>query len=94
MLKYKLQPTAKYRKDRKLLKKQGADLSLLDTVIFKLANDEQLPPSFRDHPLHGKYRGYRECHVDGLGDWLLIYKKVKGQLILTLARTGSHTDLF
>jgi len=44
------------RKDRKLLKKQGADLFFLDAVIFKLANDEQLPPNFRDHPLQGKYK--------------------------------------
>jgi len=33
--------TAKFRKDRKLMKKQGKDLSLLDVVIAKLRNREQ-----------------------------------------------------
>ena len=34
----------------------------------------------------------RECHIKP--DWLLIYKIDSGVLVLTLARTGSHSDLF
>ena len=32
--------------------------------------------------------------VDVQPDWLLIYLVDKGNLILTLTRTGSHSDLF
>jgi mRNA interferase YafQ len=50
-----LKTTKKYRKDRKLMSKQGKDLSLLDAVIEKLQNNETLDTKHRDHPLHGDY---------------------------------------
>ncbi|HBD0827197.1 TPA: type II toxin-antitoxin system mRNA interferase toxin, RelE/StbE family, partial [Enterococcus faecalis] len=34
----------------------------------------------------------RECHIEP--DWLLIYKIDGDKLILTLARIGSHSELF
>ena len=46
----------------------------------------------RDHALSGNWNGYRECHI--LPDWLLIYKLEDNILILTLARTGTHSNLF
>jgi mRNA interferase YafQ len=46
----------------------------------------------QDYKLIGNYAGYRECHVAGAGDWLLIYK-IKDR-ILSLARTGTHSELF
>ena len=36
--------------------------------------------------------GHRECHI--LPDWLLIYRLEAEVLVLTLARTGTHSDLF
>ena len=36
--------------------------------------------------------GHRECHI--LPDWLLIYRYDDDVLVLTLTRTGSHSDLF
>lgn len=33
-----------------------------------------------------------ECHIRP--DWLLLYKIENGKLILTSARTGSHSNLF
>jgi len=36
---------------------------------------------------------YRECHIGGLGDWLLIYEKQENDMILYLLGTGTHTDL-
>ncbi|MBQ2986324.1 MAG: type II toxin-antitoxin system YafQ family toxin [Tyzzerella sp.] len=45
-----------------------------------------------DHPLTGKWIGYRECHIQP--DWLLIYHINKDVLVLTLSRTGTHSDLF
>ena len=51
-----------------------------------------LPLKYRDHALVGDYRGFRECHIEP--DWLLIYTISNEKLILTAARTGSHSDLF
>nr|WP_314970500.1 type II toxin-antitoxin system YafQ family toxin [Bilophila wadsworthia] len=40
----------------------------------------------------GEWKGYRECHIQP--DWLLIYRIEEGLLVLALARTGTHSDLF
>ena len=53
MTKYKPQPTAKFKKDVKALKKRGYDISLLEEVVRKLANGETLPEKYHDHPLRG-----------------------------------------
>ena len=74
--------TSAFDKDYKLLKKRGYNLKLLQEVVEKLANEE----------LIGNYVGYMECHIRP--DWLLIYKIEKNKLILTLSRTGTHSDLF
>ena len=46
----------------------------------------------RDHDLTGNWRGHRECHIQP--DWLLIYRIEGDVLVLTLSRTGTHSDLF
>ena len=76
----------------KLAQKRGYDLDKIKTVITALANGETLDAKHRDHLLTGNYGGYRECHIEP--DWLLVYQIVGGQLILFLARTGTHSDLF
>ena len=63
---------------------------MLRSIIEKLAAGQQLPPEYRDHKLVGQWRDCRECHL--AGDWLLIYRSAEG--ILTLERTGSHSELF
>ena len=35
---------------------------------------------------------HRECHI--LPDWLLVYRIEDEVLVLTLTRTGTHSDLF
>ena len=55
-------------------------------------NDKELPAKNKDHALKGNYKGCRECHITP--DWLLIYKRDEGRLILALVRNGSHSDLF
>ena len=42
--------------------------------------------------MSGDYAEYRECHIRP--DWLLIYKITEESLVLTLERTGTHSDLF
>mgnify|MGYP000995513228 CR=1 FL=1 len=90
--KYKLDPSNKFKKDLKLLKKQGKNIKKLLEVIEILADGEQLDSKYEDHSLIGNYKGYRECHI--FPDWLLIYKYEEDILVLTLARTGSHSELF
>ena len=84
--------TTQFRRDLKRLRKQGAPIEKLDTVLQALRRDERLPARYRDHALTGGYSGFRECHI--MPDWLLIYAIDHGQLILTASRTGSHAELF
>lgn len=53
---------------------------------------EVLPPKNRDHFLTGNYKGFRECHISP--DWLLIYSRDVTVKIVTLVRTGTHSDIF
>ena len=91
-MKYAIEMSSKFKRDYKLAKKRGYDVSLLQKVIDMLADGETLPEKYCDHSLTGEYIGYRECHI--LPDWLLIYRIEKDLLILGLTRTGTHSDLF
>jgi mRNA interferase YafQ len=89
--KYEVKRTSRFKKDYRLARKRGYDSSLMREVVTKLANDEPLPEKNRDHVLVGDWIGFRECHVQN--DWLLVYKKEEDILVLTLTRTGTHSDL-
>ena len=91
-MQYELILTGKFKKSLKLARKRGLDLSLLENVVTMLQNNIPLEEKYRDHELKGKYRGFRECHIQP--DWLLIYLKEDGILTLTLVDTGTHADLF
>jgi mRNA interferase YafQ len=67
-------------------------MHLLDEVISALAQGMALPEANRDHALAGNYKDCRECHISP--DWLLIYQMDDDVVVLTLLRTGSHSDLF
>jgi mRNA interferase YafQ len=69
-------------------------MSKLDNTVSLLASGEPLPQHYRDHQLKGEFKDDRECHVEGLGDWLLTYRKDADRLILLLTGTGTHADLF
>ena len=45
-----------FKKDYKLMKKRGYDLSLLQEVVEILANNKTLPDKYRDHYLLGNYK--------------------------------------
>ena len=89
---YNVLPSNTFKKELKTMIKRGYDISLLDEVVNKLANGEELPERNRDHALTGNYKGCRECHIKP--DWLLIYQIADEELILYLTRTGTHSDLF
>ena len=92
MTKYTIKHTTQFKKDYKLAKKRHLDTDLLKDIITKLAKGETLPDKYRDHALSGNWMGHRECHINP--DWLLIYRYEDDVLVLTLARTGTHSDLF
>lgn len=92
MTKYTVKFTTQFKKDYKSAVKRGYGIELLDEIISKLANGEALSEKHRDHNLAGNWSGFRECHI--LPDWLLIYKVENDVLVLTLTRTGTHSDLF
>ena len=91
-MKYTVIPTNQFKKDLKRVNNRGYDISLLEDIVYKLANDIPLEIKNKDHTLSGNYAGKRECHI--APDWLLIYQINGSDLILILTRTGSHSDLF
>ena len=92
MKKYEVKFTTQFKKDYKAAMKRGLKMELLEDIVKKLANGETLAEKHRDHSLTGNWVGYRECHI--LPDWLLVYRVENNILVLTLARTGTHSDLF
>lgn len=83
--------TSTFKKDLKRAKKRGLNLQELDKIISKLQCGESLEPKHKDHPLKNNWAGYRECHINA--DWLLIYEIYESTLVLSLARTCTHSDV-
>ena len=75
---YEIKATGRFKKDVNLLQKRGYNIALLQQVI--------------EIRLNGEWSEFRECHIQP--DWLLIYRIDEDILILTLTRTGTHSDLF
>lgn len=92
MTRYEIKNTTQFKKDYKLVKRRGLDINLLKEIISKLANGDPLEPKHKDHPLSGNWAGHRECHIQP--DWLLVYRYEDDVLVLTLTRTGTHSDLY
>lgn len=91
-MKYTLKPTSQFKKDLKLMKKRGNDLTLLEEVLSLLADGKPLAEKYRNHTLTGDFVDCNECHIKP--DWLLVYEYDEEILYLYLLRTGSHSDLF
>jgi mRNA interferase YafQ len=88
---YEVKQTNQFKKDYKLAKKRGQNLSLLQDIVILLADDKALPQKNRDHALVGDWAGFRKCHI--APDWLLVYKVEENILVLTLTRIGTHSVL-
>ena len=80
------------KKDVRLMKKRGKDISKLTHILTLLSTGAVLPPSYRDHALTGNLSDFRECHIEP--DWLLLYQIFDDELVLSATATGSHADLF
>lgn len=91
MHKYELSTTNIFRKEYRKLLKRNYDMKLLDNIVELLLKGQELPEENKDHALKGNWKGYRECHIQP--DWLLVYRIYENTLILSLVRTGTHSDL-
>ena len=91
-MKYDLVLTGKFKKGLKLAKKRELNIKLLEDIVGKLQNGIPLEEKHRDHELKGKFKGFRECHIQP--DWLLMYLIEDDVLVLTLVDTGTHSDMF
>lgn len=90
--KYVIKTTTQFKKDYKRAVKRGLPIDRLKHIVAALSMGESLPEKNQDHALTGIWTGHRECHI--LPDWLLVYYIENEVLVLTLVRTGSHSDLF
>ena len=84
--------TGQFKKDYKLARRRGRDLSILRDVLDKLASGQKLGVKYRDHKLSGSMGNCRELHMQS--DWLLIYQIKREEEKLILVRMGSHSELF
>ena len=82
--------STQFKRDVKRAQRRGKDLAKLRQVLNALIHQTRLPARYRDHPLRGNWRGYREIHIEP--DWLLVYRVEEDELYLV--RTGNHSDLF
>ncbi|EMH40335.1 addiction module toxin component, YafQ family [Helicobacter pylori GAM96Ai] len=65
-----IETSKKFDKDLKILIKN--DLKLLYKVVGNLATEQPLEPKYKDHPLKGALKDFRECHLKP--DLLLVYQ--------------------
>lgn len=87
---FKVRISKQYKKNYKKLSEK--DRALLDYIVYKLSQNENLEEKYKDHRLQGRFQDYRECHIKP--DLLLIYQKQEEILTLTCVNVGSHSQLF
>jgi mRNA interferase YafQ len=86
-----------FKRERKIMEKRRKDMDELTEVMDMLIKEQPrtfgtMLPRHKNHPLHGDYQGWWECHVEP--DWLLIYRIDKEENKVVFDRTGTHSDLF
>ena len=93
--KYLVKWTSRFKKDYKQAQKRGLDIDHLKKVVHLIARGDQtqkLVDEYDDHPLSGNWKDHRELHLEP--DWLLVYHIAEDILVLSLVRTGTHSDIF
>jgi len=85
-----IRKAAQFKRDAKRLLGSKKDIQKMVNIIAHLAEGQELAPECHDHPLKGKYKDKRDCHIEP--DWILIYAIEDNELVLY--RTGSHAQLF
>ena len=74
------------------MEKRGMDINKLAAVMDMIISEKPFPPINRKHPLHGKWTGTFECHIEP--NWLLIFEIDQSAREVIFHRTGTHSDLF
>ena len=87
-----IETTNKFDKALKKCIKRGLDMSKFKECVRILGETGALPNQYRPHKLSSKFNGAWECHIEP--DWLLVYEKFDDVLVLSMYRTGTHSDLF
>jgi mRNA interferase YafQ len=87
---YSIRVSKEYKRQYKKLSETRKEL--VDGIVKKLADNKPLEAKYKDHPLKGIYKDFRECHVKP--DLLLVYQKQDDVLVLTCVSVGSHSELF
>lgn len=73
MIQRDIEYSGQFSKDVKLAQKRHKDMNKLKYLMTLLINNTlPLPAVYKDHPLQGSWKGYRDAHVEP--DWILIYK--------------------
>jgi len=81
--------TKRFKKSfNKILRSGKVNREEVEAVIDIIASEKKLGAEYQDHPLHGYFDGFRECHVKS--NLLLIYKIKNQELILILFDIGTH----
>ena len=89
-MKFKLVRANSFKRSFKKLKLTDDEESNYIEIIYKLLNDEELEAKYKDHPLKGNLKEFRECHIKP--DLLLMYRI--NDDVLELVDIGSHSELF
>jgi mRNA interferase YafQ len=87
-------PAPRFVKDLKRQEKikTPEQMAVLQATIDLLCRRQPLPENYREHKLKGEWKGCFECHIGGVGDWLLVYRRFFQDL--QLVRVGKHEDIF
>lgn len=93
--------TPEFKRNYKKLKRKHYNMNKLKHVIGLIVagNKQELTNKHKDHKLKGKYRGFRELHVDRQynDDWVLVYRIKDDKIelyVLDLISTGNHDHIF
>lgn len=89
-----LEPTTRFKKDLKKIKKSKKDFEAVVNVLRLLQKNGVLaiPEKMRPHRLKGDYKDNWECHIKP--DLLIIWFQMDADGIIKLIRVGSHSELF
>ena len=80
--------TTQFREDYKLALEQGREMALLDDILYKLENKENIEDEYMVYHLSSPswLKGYCILYIQP--DWVLLYKMDKKIDELSFTRTG------
>jgi mRNA interferase YafQ len=89
---FEITKTTQFKKDFKLICKRNYELSKLEIVLKLLISGKPLPEKYKEHPLKNVRGNLIDCHITS--DWILLFKRDIHEKLITLIRTGTHSDIF